>query len=88
MLLEEAQTLRYQIIFISSGDRVESAGGWLGTMSCDLEGPSSRPRGSGRQSERLNDHAEGSDGWHGISGDGRRTTTVVVGRAKNLPLFL
>jgi len=63
-LLEEAQTLRSQVIILNSGGRVESIRGWLGNMSRDLEGPSSRPGDSGRQSGRPADHAESSGGWH------------------------
>jgi len=41
MLLKEAQTSRYQVIFLSSGGQVESVRGWLGSMSSDSKGHSS-----------------------------------------------
>ena len=61
---------------------MESIGGWLGSTSRDSEGPSSRPRGSTRQTGRPNDHAEGSGAGRGDLGDGSRTKTVVVGGAR------
>jgi len=87
-LLEKVQTLRSQVTIFSSGGRVESAGGWLGITGPNPEGSSSRPRGSGRQSGRPNDHTVSSDSWHERSGDGPRTRTVVVGGASWTCLFL
>jgi len=64
-LFEEVQTLCFQVIILSSGGRVESARGSLGSTSHDPERSSSRPRDSGRQSGKTIDHAENSGGWHG-----------------------
>jgi len=57
-LLKEVQMSCSQVIALRSGVRVESTRGWLGGANRDPEGPSSQPRGSGRQPGRSTDHVE------------------------------
>jgi len=58
---------------------VDDAGGWLESTRRNSEGPSSRPRGSGRQSGKLNDRDGGSGAGLQDLGDGPRTRAADVG---------
>ena len=80
----ETQKLHSRIIFLSSGGPAEGSRGWPGSTNRDLEGPGSRPRGSGNQSGRPADHAKSSSEWPARDlVDGQRTEAEV----DSLPSF-